>query len=885
MKKLLSIFLVFLLSLPAVGVLAEGENVDAAIASPQADVGKELLLSLGIEGSYDDYSAEAPRGEVLSLIMQMMNTNSASVESSPFLDVSPAEPLASYTSAALAYGIISPSERFSPSKEILMSEAAKMSVVALGYANEAILMGGYPYGYLTCANKLGLFDFMANPSSETLSIGDMYVLLKNMSEVDIRIRSSFGDSEQYTVTEGVNLITYYHRLYEIEGIVEANEYTSLYDPDIKSGEGCITVDSAVYKYDGEVVLGANIRAYVRDNGTTDEIVYAYSYDTSVLTVLGKDVDYIDGNSVSYTTADGKEAKIKTVALPAVIYNGHSSANIASLTDEVVKGSEITFVSNNGDRVYDVVSIMQSSSFVVSGTNEKLSKIYDKNSVNTLTTDDNSKEYLIYVDGEKSDISAIKENTIADVYVSENQLLITVKICSDNVVGEITGYSDQEKAIYIDDVKYEYNSYFETYYKNNAVIGKEITAFLNSSGIITGAEMFASGSLKYGYFLQSRKDSGMDSKYYARIFTADGKYEVFPLADKVTVDSVSGITPDVVVSSYLTSEQLIRYGLDSAKRINKIDTEYSHEDRANANPTATCGFKQNGADDSDSLIRYSFPSEDTTTTVYFKYNAMHPHFSLSSTSVVFVVDKSLDMSDEKRCLVTNRSRYSNDQKIPSNSIRPYNVSTNGNAEVMVEYSAASVSLSGDGAKYGVVQSFNRAVTPDGDSAIKLVMYTSQNKIITAYIKDETLLDSLYQSDVSKANGDLPISAGDIIRCAVNTSDIVEAITIDYDYSTKTVINKFTGTNVLRSDYQGYMYAYNPEDQIIFLSTTSDYSKIEEADKLAVFTWGYACIFDSAKKMVYPAAMSDIITYEKDPSACDFVYLRVNWAQGNLAVVYR
>jgi hypothetical protein len=72
-KKLLSIFLVFLLSLPAVGVLAEGENADVAIASPQADVGKELLLSLGIEGSYDDYSAAAPRGEVLSLIMQMMN--------------------------------------------------------------------------------------------------------------------------------------------------------------------------------------------------------------------------------------------------------------------------------------------------------------------------------------------------------------------------------------------------------------------------------------------------------------------------------------------------------------------------------------------------------------------------------------------------------------------------------------------------------------------------------------------------------------------------------------------------------------------------------------------------------------------------------------------
>lgn len=83
----------------------------------------------------------------------------------------------------------------------------------------------------------------------------------------------------------------------------------------------------------------------------------------------------------------------------------------------------------------------------------------------------------------------------------------------------------------------------------------------------------------------------------------------------------------------------------------------------------------------------------------------------------------------------------------------------------------------------------------------------------------------------------------------------------------------------------MYAYNPEDDIIFLSRTNNYASIETAEKLAVFTWGSVCIYDSKKQMVYPATLSDVITYEKDPAACDYVYLRVNWAQGNLAVIYR
>ena len=883
MRKLLSVFLIFIIAISTVQLnIIAAEDIEY-VPSPDAHKGQAVLNSLGIETIYDNYSEPATRGEMLSLIMQLMNTKNYSVDVSPFLDVSASEPLAAYAQTALKLGIISAGESFVSSRSILMTEAAKMGVVALGYANEAILMGGYPTGYLAQAQKLGLFDNMAEPNSEILTVGDMYVFLKNMTEADIRIQSSFGDNSQYTTTEGVNIITYYHDLYEINGIIEANEYTSLYDPDIKSDENCITVNSVKYRYIGELTLGENIKAYVKDTGSTDTIIYALSQDTEIMCVKGQNVTQIDGNTINFTNLDGKETKIKTVNRPVILYNGQASAKIAKLNNDCIKNAEITFISNDGDKVFDIISIMQSSPFMVASTSVQLSKIYGKNGVGTLTIDEDS-DYIIYVDGIRAELSQIKENTIADVYTSENESLVTIKTSSNTVSGKITAYATNEKCLYIDDIKYEYTEYFEKYFKNNAGIGKEITAFLNTTGLITAAETYSSGSLKYGYFLQAKTNPGLDSTVSARIFTADGKYEVFTLADKVTIDSIQGVKPDDVSATYLNEEQLIRYGLSSDGKINKIDTQFSRQDR-DAKSDATCGFKLDSASDIDSLIRYSFPGEDTTKTIYYKYNTMHPYFSLSATSIIFVVDKSLDISDEKRCMVKNRNSYANDQKFASDTIRPYNVLPNGSAEVMVEYSQASGSLNGDSTKYGVVQSFNEAVTPDGEIALKLVVYTNSRNVITTYLKDKTLIDSMYESDTIKENGDLPIGKGDFIRCAINTSNEITAIAKDYDYSLNKVINSFTGTNVERSDYLGYMYAYNSEDDVIFLANTKVRSQVETAEKMAVFTWDVACIFDSETGIVYPASSSDIISYINDPDNCDYVYLYTSWAQGKLAIVYR
>lgn len=885
MKKILSILLVVLIaaSTMQLSIFASKEQY---IPSYDAAKGQALLNNLGIETLYNDYSQTASRGEMLSLIMQLMNIKSFNVATSPFIDISASEPLASYAQAAINLGIISPGESFMPSKNILMAEACKMGVVALGYANEAILIGGYPVGYLVYAKKLGLLDSMAQPDSETLSVGDMYVFLKNMSEVDIRIQSSYGDESIYTVTPGVNIITYYHDLYEISGVIEANAYTSLYDPDIKSEKNRITISSIQYRYNGDLMLGENIKAYVKDTGITDTIVYAYSYDSEIVCVKGQDISEINANKITITNNE-KETIIKTDPYPAIIYNGQASGKIARLNYDHLKNSQITFISNDGDKVFDVISIWQSDPFMIKGTNVSLDKIYDDNSSKTITLDD-KKEYLIYVNGVESDLSQIKENMVADVYTSENGSLITIKTSSNVINGKITGYATNEKSLYIDDIKYEYSEYFEKYFKNNAVVGKEIVAFLNSSGLIVGAQPHLATSLKYGYFLKKGETQEINPKVLLKIFTADGKYEIFTLADKVMVDSISNVKAEDVTKDYLTQDQLIRYSLNSDKEINKIDTQYSYSNRIKGE-AATCGFLEDNASDNDNLIRYKFlPDNSASKTVHYKYNAMHPYFSLSATSIIFVVDKSPNIPDEKRCLIKNRGNYVNDQKISSDSIAAYNVSNNGNAEIMIEYSQAKPSLDDidtDNTKLGVVQSFNRALSPDGDLSIKLVMYTTGGNVITAYLKDETLIDNMYASDTNKTNGELPIGPGDLIRCAINTSNEIIAIARDYDHSMKPTSTVYTGTNQKRVDYLGYMYAYNNEDNVIFLSGTTTRNNVATADKIAIYTWDTACIFDSETGIVYPAYTSDIVSYIDDPDNCDYVYLYTNWAQTKLAIVYR
>lgn len=886
MKKILSLFLIFVITFSIIQTNAFADETNFNQSNQYADEGQRLLNSLGIETIYTDYSSGASRGEMLSLIMQLLNIKDYNTDSSPFKDISKSEPLCAYASAALSLGIISYGNSFMPNNTVSITEAAKMGVVALGYANEAILSGGYPTGYMITAQKLNLFENIDTTQKISMSVGDMYIFLKNMAETDIRVQTSFGDNSKYTTTNGVNILTYYHDLYEVEGIIEANEYTSLYDPDIKSSKNCITINSMQYKYSGNGVLGENIKAYVLKTGGIDTIIYDYSVDIKIVKINGKNVENIDGSKIQIKNDNGDKYSISVAEHPAIIYNGHASAEIAKLDYENIKESEITFISNDGGSKYNVISIMQSEPFIVSGKNILLSKLYDENGAGTLTMDDTDKTYNIIINGVKSELSEIKENTVADVYISENSTLITINISSETISGEITAYSSEGNFIYIDDVEYEYTEYFKKYYKSNASVGKNITAYLSlSDSIVAATDTLGTNSFKYGYFLQSGKGSGLDSSVFLRIFTSEGKYVIFTLADKVTIDNISGVSPNEVVSKYLTDEQLIRYDVNSEKKINKIDTEYSFNDRKSGSISATTGLTDKSVSDNDNLKRYSFPGEDGTSNVYFKYNAMHPHFSLSSSSLIFVINKELDISDEKRCMITSRSNYYTDQRFASNSIKPYNVGANGNAEVMIQFSKAEISLNNNATKFGVVQSFNHAVTPDGDSAIKLVMYTSSNQVITTYVKDMSLLDSLYQADCSKLNGDLPIGPGDIIRCSVNTLNEVAAITMDYDYSQKLVVNSFTGTNVERTYYQGYIYGYNDEDDIIFLANTKIKSKIEESEKIAVFTWGACCIYDSVKGIVYPATMSDVISYEEDPSGCDYTFLYVNWAQGKLAIIYR
>lgn len=90
-----------------------------------------------------------------------------------------------YVYAAQSVGIINgvSDTAFEPESNITYEQAIKMIVAALGYSEEAMSLGGYPSGYITKANELGILDNVYCNVTDYATRGDVATMVYNALNV------------------------------------------------------------------------------------------------------------------------------------------------------------------------------------------------------------------------------------------------------------------------------------------------------------------------------------------------------------------------------------------------------------------------------------------------------------------------------------------------------------------------------------------------------------------------------------------------------------------------------------------------------------------------------------------------------------------------------
>ena len=818
----------------------------------------ELNISFG-----SDYTAEVSRSDFLCAVMNLIKSLPSTQKNYSFTDVESYPNLIPYLEHAIRLGIIVDSAAFEPDRAITINEAMKILVVALGYASEAHYYGGYPTGYLyTASGILSLSkNINYNLSSDALTAGNSYILLKNFCEAPLRIQTGAGKTNSYETNTDKTILTEYFNLYKINGIIEADAKTSLFGSS-DLNDNCVKINNATFLCEIPYTLGASITGYAAKDDNIDKITYLKEKNNNTLSLTSDEITSSSLSSLNYLSGD-ITSTLKLSIPVSFIYNG-KAYNEYTAKDLQLPMGKYTFIDNNGDKTYDVVLCSNSEVFYIDKISKSNLSLYDSNTGKSISIK-NIKNNITFND-KPCNFDDILPGSIASYAFSKDGEYLKLDISSKNISGTVNEIDTLRKKITIENTEYDYTDYFGNIFLASTVLGGSYTFILTSDGDIA-SKYKADSQTKFGYLFKAYKEKGILGKVSLKIYTGEAQPQVFTLADKINFNDESKSSEyvyDAFSNNSKTVEQVISFSLDDKKeKIVKINTE---SDRT--------GYFDDTTDSPDSLIRYSFNGDTSNVTdITYKGNGLFvPYFTISNSTIIFNIVNDPDLEDTYRC--SNKLNFSNDKKVAGATIKPYNVSKAGTAKILlyINNEAATGSSFSDEPPNGLVSSYKKIIDEEGTPMNEIGVYTS-GSVFEYYKADNTVL-----SQISVGKDGQPIHPGDYIRFEANAKKEITAIEKDFDAETMTLLHSATSHNTILRYYYANVFSID-NVTTSFLSIGGDPN-----EKFVLKTNGPVAKFNIKDKKVSPATLNDIITYTQSTDSCSNILIRSRYAVMTNIVIY-
>lgn len=789
-KKLISIILCIGLMVSMSQFSFVFANDEQAIEQDYEDaiLAKDFLVAAGAKVSLNTVMfAPATRGDFLTCLMSLMNLISPGGAQSCFADIAPGTALYNASGFAVATGIVSPAENFYPENQVTYPQAAKMCVEALGIGKKAVAMGGYPYGYLRLASESDLNDGLSG--NEEMTIADMYIMLANLCEANVYSVTSYDYSNgviNHNFKESKPFMEAYLNICKTEGVVDGANGGYLYDNSTSFDKGCVSVDDVVYNLaDGvECSLGLNVHAYYKnDNKVRKEIIFVRPWENKVVSISAENCPEIVDGKLSYINEDsGKEYRLSIDSLYSVIYNGRYDGSFKD-SDFSIDSGYIEAIDNNGDNKFDVFSVWKADYLEVGVVNPYDGIIYDANyKTNILLSEE---DIICFSD---KAIDEYSNGECLEVYISKDGKLIKINTVNNEITGNVTAFGTNDE-IYVDDVKYTTHSYFEEFYRKNVAFGSAVTFVVNDEGMIVSVKSLSKADFLFAYLDEIKQTSGLSSKVLIRLYSQNDEVIETELLPKIRYNGKSADSADVFATLETLEGTIIKYQSDEENIVTAINTMSDEE-----------GIFDPIFDGYNAVKRYRFQGDDTDTQISYKsFGYFVPYFTIDVTTTIFCVSPDKTLSDEERFSIAKSLTFlDNDEKVPSNSLKPYNVYDTGHASVLLYEAAVGAEVNVDNAPCGIVAECSLALDNQGDEAYKVVLYQGDSYFVK-FVKP----DSSFIHEMNLAEGEMPFNTGDVIRYS-QSGDYIEGATKDFDGKTRTLLNT-TGDNRMVHYYYGKLYA--------------------------------------------------------------------------------
>lgn len=772
-------------------------------------------------------------------------------------------------STAEGMGVINPGQT-DLNKPLCFEEAATMLVRLMDYRLAAEQAGGFPTGYTTLAQKLGLLKGVSASGDESLNYLDMVNLLYNALNCTCAQIDYFSDKEGvvYKNETDITFLYQFRKIYRVDGIIEATHGAEL-RPDTAMSKGKIMINGYIYgaNADYSQYLGMKSECYIKEDDSGEDIVImAFPFNNTVLELEAEDIDGPSNDYRSLTYYSGN--KTKTVSIPltaAVIYNGVPMTSKSKDKYKPEAGG-IKFIDNNQDGSYEVVLITDYKTFVVDAVSLQNEKVTNK-----FTFDADAKEVVLGNTNNPDDIVEIvlngKQITVNDLTDGDVLLVAEGKGTKRRVVkalasnDKITGSVSKTKGgdyttVTVNGIDYHVSKAFDNAVAKKDSKAKQINAgtayvfSLDAQGRIAFAEE-GEGSENYGIVFAKGTKGKMDKTGMIKLFNLNGDLETFEVAEKINFVNPTGtsgmqkweVIKDDIKSANdsVGSVNLIKYGINSNGEINKIELAESYNDGNNGNFNVL-----SGSSDSFRTENQSFESK----------------LFIENGAKLFMVSTD-DLTKESSYSKTTAGSLNGGTNYP---YQAYNVD---------EYNFAKIIIlvpSGDKSKEIrtntsplIVASKGRGMDAKGEIKGSIEGMQGNFDSITYTCEDDVLN---------------AVSEGDLIFVTLDSNGTVYDKTTKYSLSMGT--GGFTNYTHIHSDKQGVfggtVKKLNVSDgkMTVDISAACDGSEVRnlrmEASKLSV------ALFNKNSKTVERGSLGDI-------EVGDFVVIGTSQSNVNTVVIYR
>lgn len=697
-----------------------------------------------------------------------------------------------------------------PDDTISYIEAMTVMARVLNYADYAKNNGDYTLGYYTTAKMLGLLqNTNITSSNDPITNSNAAAMIYNAMQCKINRLAEINPLYYTYVTIDKTLAYEMLELNYIKGVMNSNGLVDISGKD-SYGKNLMVIDGySISAKNMDVsyrsLIGQEVSVYYDDEYNAVSI--APTSKNTTLRIKRGNFNGISGLTVKYHENE-VEKKVNIDPEAPYFLNGEAVLDFDATGFEDAEFADIYMVDNNEDLYYDAVFVNVYKTFVVYSVDSEgvVSSLNDTQSVDL--GEENGKETVIYnASGNMISYQEISaDSTISVIETDSFIYAVNVNGSMSGKVSEINEYS-----AVINNLDCDISNGTAKYF-DGISLGNYINAYFDFDNRLVYVEknVNMSDNMPFGFIVNCEFDSGFDKSLKIKIFTKEGKMEVYKARNKFKINDVSYTAskltaiPSEFYENGSLKHTIVMYKLNADNEITEITF-----------PKTYLGENEDGFIQTYSKYKKSLSSS----------GGYYAQIFVNTNTTFFVVPES-DFSDEESYDIMLRSEV---PTTTAHTVDAFHFSkNNGFADVIIMY-GLPVTVNYNTAM-SVVTKVSNAIDENGNEVVNVTHFLN-NKETVSVAKDAEIIET-----VSK------YKPGDAVRMARLDGTIMNCERI-YDYEAGSFTTAaVAGNYATHSLYMFNGYVAYDDNKLFRVSATNE--KITSSDIL--FLDGF--MYSSAKIMI-------------------------------------